>query len=131
MGFSPRRSLSATCFGIIWYNNSSVLRISSSNFRMLSSSFFDFCCSWSSASFSSTDCCVPANIKSLSTKKAKNYSVIETSFNWHSSKYFDIQQAYQIIAIDFVFGPLQGSGLALKQTTFSFIKISQIECKLN
>nr|CAD7409786.1 unnamed protein product [Timema poppensis] len=67
MGLSPVRSLSATCLGIIWYSNSSVRFISSSNLRMLSSSFLDFCCSWSRASFSSTDCCVPANIRSLHT----------------------------------------------------------------
>lgn len=65
MGFSPDLSRSATCLGIIWYNSSSVRFISSSSFRIDSSSFFDFNCSWSSASFNSTDCCVPANIRSL------------------------------------------------------------------
>lgn len=65
IGFSPVRSRSATCFGIIWYSNSSVRRISSSSFLIDSSSFFDFCCSWSNASFNSTDCWVPASIKSL------------------------------------------------------------------
>lgn len=65
IGFSPVRSRSATCFGIIWYSNSSVRRISSSSFLIDSSNFFDFCCSWSNASFSSTDCWVPASIRSL------------------------------------------------------------------
>lgn len=65
MGFSPVRRRSATCFGIIWQSNSSVRRISSSSFLIDSSNFFDFCCSWSNASFNSTDCWVPANIRSL------------------------------------------------------------------
>lgn len=69
IGFSPFLNLSATCFGIIWYKSSSVLLISSSSFLIDSSNFLLFCCSWSKASLSSTDCWVPANMRSLKHQK--------------------------------------------------------------
>lgn len=131
IGFSPRLSLSATCFGIIWYNSSSVLRISSSNFRIDSSSFFDFCCSWSSASFNSTDCWVPANIKSLSTERQKVIFVIETSFKWRFKYVFLYSTRVANICNWFHIWSARVSVVAMKQTTLPFIKISSNKSEFN
>lgn len=62
------------------FHNSSVLFISSSNFFMLSSNFLDLCCSWSKASFNSTDCWVPARTKSLKKNYLTTFQLFPVSF---------------------------------------------------